>query len=224
MKKLFILLASFGLLSGCASIPFDIDSEGGTILEANKRVFFSTAKAHKDNNKGKIRICAEPSPDVSVQIALALQAKSSSFTYTTTLEKLTERSRSVQLLRDWMYRMCEAWVNHAVGADTYYGTIAAYPNTMIATHAIDAIATKGATATLTTKQVEAIQEITEKYFISNEAQVLLKTLQSVNDEIKLLDKNKDNKNKENKIKKTNFKKMIEQKLINIYEILNSKKT
>ena len=77
-------------------------------------------------------VCAEPSPDVALAIAQSFGfgisifaggsgqgAGSGSGATAEGIAQLGERTQSIQLLRDQMYRACEAYANGAITGTTY---------------------------------------------------------------------------------------------------------
>lgn len=131
MRRQIILWCMFAVLtlSGCANfqtisrtttIPKTNDSDSSNVataihLDAQQRLVLSNSMN---------RICAEPSPDAlaayaaslglgvgtpaqeSGSLAQALQSSSGS---------IGLRTQSITLMRDTLYRMCEAWMNKAIG-------------------------------------------------------------------------------------------------------------
>ena len=89
--------------------------------------------------------CAEPSPDVTEAFSQALRAAvelgkpgklslsaSSSVSFATSVAQLGERLAVIQLFRDRMYRMCEAYANGAVDEVAYTLMLARNDKTMAA--------------------------------------------------------------------------------------------
>jgi hypothetical protein len=97
--------------------------------------------------------CAEPSPDIakavsdafggSGALAMALKEPRSgvegrgegsaavSRSYTEAVAQMTERLATIQLLRDGLYRACEAYSNGAISNTTYAVMLSRYDDTMI---------------------------------------------------------------------------------------------
>jgi hypothetical protein len=98
-------------------------------------------------------LCAEPSPDVAraVQAALSLSAAAAgtatppaggtaieaqlafqtNATRSESVAQLTKRIATIQLLRDGLYRACEAYANGAIGPEIYTAIISRYDRMMI---------------------------------------------------------------------------------------------
>src|SRR4051794_18905124 len=89
-------------------------------------------------------ICAEPSPDVAQAISAAFTAAAQVDTnagqssgsgsigssYAASIAQLGERLATVQLLRDKMYRACEAYQNGAISDTSYTLMLARFDKTM----------------------------------------------------------------------------------------------
>jgi hypothetical protein len=126
MFRAIVGLAMASLLTGCAHFTHyqaNIgDPEVGVSMGAKQRVVLMNK--HGTDPK---RICAEPSPYAlsalgaslsgslvdptsSKQLAAALGESSASIGLRTT---------SIQLMRDAMYRACEAYMSHGITEDTY---------------------------------------------------------------------------------------------------------
>lgn len=92
-------------------------------------------------------ICAEPSPDVAQAISAAFTAAaqvdvkasemehasgsgSTGSSYVSSIAQLSERLATVQLLRDKMYRACEAYQNGAISDTSYTLMLARFDKTM----------------------------------------------------------------------------------------------
>jgi hypothetical protein len=82
------------------------------------------------------QFCSEPVPDAANTFAKEFAGKLSgergdakaaadlSQLVNVEISKLFERSQGIQALRDGMYRLCEAYINHAITEDTYQEHIA----------------------------------------------------------------------------------------------------
>ncbi len=82
------------------------------------------------------KFCSEPVPDAVNTLAKEFASKISgaagdknasadlSQLVNVDISKLFERSQGIQALRDGMYRLCEAYINHAISDDTYQEHIA----------------------------------------------------------------------------------------------------
>jgi Skp family chaperone for outer membrane proteins len=124
-------------LSACTNPPgtffkaFSLRDDVSYSTDARQRVITSTEP--KDSSRPglvdpKRIICAEPSPDVAIAVAnsfavgasvLGQGSGSVSAAQAEGLAQLAERTVTVQLLRDQMYRACEAYGNGAITGTTY---------------------------------------------------------------------------------------------------------
>ena len=131
------LLLALSLLSGCAVAPdatykeFDLTGKKSVLTDTRTRAI--TNVPIKDSSRPglvdpKHIVCAEPSPDVAVALANSFGAGISVMGYGSgslsganaeSVVQLAERTVTVQLLRDQMYRACEAYANGAITGTTY---------------------------------------------------------------------------------------------------------
>ena len=165
-----LLLLSLG---GCANYifrSFDIDSGESLSLDAKQRLVLATYKGGKSGNR-KI-VCAEPSPD-AFSATSASAAASTAFTFPTLLPgggqgttsgsggiaaatsesaaSIGLRTQTIQLLRDGLYRACEAYMNGAIDQHQYNIILLNIDKLMVTLLGIDAIGgtPKAAPATIT---------------------------------------------------------------------------
>lgn len=126
--KLIICLCIAGLsVTGCTSTifkPFQIDGTSVSI-DAKQRIVVSTKKGVGDDRN---IVCAEPSPDALVAIAQAASAQANvigqgsgalSVATNESAASIGIRTATIQLLRDALYRACEAYLNGAVNEFGY---------------------------------------------------------------------------------------------------------
>ena len=124
-------------LSACTNPPgtfskaFTLSGDTSYSTDARQRVI--TSNEPKDSSRPglvdpKRIVCAEPSPDVAIAVAnsfavgvsvLGQGSGSVSAAQAEGLAQLAERTVTVQLLRDQMYRACEAYANGAITGTTY---------------------------------------------------------------------------------------------------------
>lgn len=94
--------------------------------DATERVIIKRDRSPWEGSRTPV-FCAEPSPDVTEAFSKALSTAaelsksgeaslnaSSSASFATSVAQLGERLAVIQLFRDRMYRMCEAYANGAV--------------------------------------------------------------------------------------------------------------
>ena len=125
------------LLSGCSSSgesifnKFQLD-DGKSVGTDSKQRFVLNTSPKATPRPGLVQpqriVCAEPSPDVATTVANSISGGfslfgrgSASFSKTEAegLIQLAKRTVTVQLLRDQMYRACEAYANGAITGTTY---------------------------------------------------------------------------------------------------------
>lgn len=140
MRTAFVQGALFSVLltlAGCSTAQnsifrsFDLDNGGSLATDARQRVIINTP-THPTSRPGHVNperiVCAEPSPDVATIVAnsfgfgLNVLGKGNtalSGTQSEAMAQLAERTVTVQLLRDQMYRACEAYANGAISGTEY---------------------------------------------------------------------------------------------------------
>ena len=143
---MFILIRVSALLliictaTSCARLTsifreFTISGKDGISIDAKQRVVIST----KDG------ICAEPSPDAIQSISAALSGSASYQQISASLaSSISEsaayvglRTQTIQLLRDAMYRVCEAHLSGSITHTQYYREIERFRRSMVTLAAIE---------------------------------------------------------------------------------------
>ena len=156
---LVILGMTLGSITGCSSTihkRFTIDDKPATSLsvDARQRVILVTNSGGRSNDKHVV--CAEPSPDVFAALAAAASADVAvgekkvgvSSSLAEAARALGPRTQTIQLLRDGLYRSCEAYMNGIVDWREYKRIVARYDETMITMLAIDSLTQRHTTAGL----------------------------------------------------------------------------
>jgi hypothetical protein len=135
-------------LTACSTInkPFDSDATPPKSLavDAKQRVILVTDRGGPNHDRHVA--CAEPSPDVfvaaaanaSVSADVGKQSGEGSLQYAETAATLS-RGHTIQLLRDGLYRACEAYMNGALNQEDYRDMLAFYDLTMITTLTIEGV-------------------------------------------------------------------------------------
>lgn len=152
-----IVLAALGL-SACSannSAIFrtaNLDGGNSLVTDAKQRVLVSSyASGTSGINRPRRIVCAEPSPDVATALSSAISAAARAdarrqggnpasasgsaalgVTSAESVAQLGERLATIQLLRDGLYRVCEAYANGAVSETTYAIIISRIDDTMTA--------------------------------------------------------------------------------------------
>ena len=141
------------VLGGCESPALrhsifrttSFDSGTAVITGAKQRVVTNLPANVKGGQNEPTRIvCAEPSPDVAQALSTAMTAAASvqvkgqgggslSFgkSAAESVAQLGERLGTIQLLRDGLYRACEAYANGAISDITYAVLLSRYDDTMV---------------------------------------------------------------------------------------------
>ena len=120
-----------GCSSGSQPVTLDISPRGFAATDARLRVITST-EIGEFSRPGLVdplrAVCTEPSPDVAVAAANSFSAGLSIFgqgsgsfsaSQVEVLAALTERTASIQLIRDKMYQTCLAYANGAISGTAY---------------------------------------------------------------------------------------------------------
>jgi hypothetical protein len=134
-QQTFVLGVAAVVLSGCSGTiftPADLESGESFFIDARQRMITNTRIDDGKYQSGQITpkriICAEPNPDVALAVAHSLGAGINVMGYgsgnlsnavSQGLAQLGERFAAVQLLRDILYRSCEAYANGAISNTTY---------------------------------------------------------------------------------------------------------
>ena len=152
MKTLIgLLLGTSMLLTGCNSViykPVPVDTNPATSfsLDGKQRMILVTDRGGKNHDKRVL--CAEPSPDALVGIAasasggLSIAGKGSAdaaASLAEAVQSIGRRTQTVQLLRDGLYRACEAYLNGAIDEDEYKLIISRIDDFAVTLVAIDGI-------------------------------------------------------------------------------------
>jgi len=129
-KYIIITLLLTGFISSCAIKSGSINGVATAYNKAEHRVIY--VKEVEPSIAGMILpteiICTEPSPDIAkaTQTALSLVAKLKgeealqiSHSSAEAITALVERTTTIQLLRDQLFRACESYANGAISATSY---------------------------------------------------------------------------------------------------------
>lgn len=137
-RYLLPLIAVIGL-SGCANWSTlyrkpNFSESDSLLTDIGARAIFVTPRDTKEGqninlrNTPKTIVCAEPSPDSMQAYAAKLDWKllsdsavtrDAALAYSTAASYVGNRTQTVQLLRDQLYRLCEAYANGIIDSDTY---------------------------------------------------------------------------------------------------------
>jgi hypothetical protein len=162
---LVILWTTYGCGANFNSIYRKFETEDDSVLiDAKQRVIaVSQSKTDLKDASGKItatetatRLCAEPSPDALSALSAAASASGSYKEISAQLagsisevaSNIGIRTQTIQLLRDGMYRLCEAYMNGAIDMKEYRAQQRRYQIMMSGLLAIESL-----TGVVTPKQV-----------------------------------------------------------------------
>ena len=126
-------------------------------IDAHQRAIITT-EIRDENGQRRLIYCAEPSPDAFASInstlnrslaAKASNAESQGEITAETLETLTSvasaalnaRNATIQLLRDGLYRACEAYATGALSKNEYVGIVGQYQNVILALLSVELLTT-----------------------------------------------------------------------------------
>jgi hypothetical protein len=124
--------------------PFNVDTDTGATLDAQQRVILVTNYGGPD--RARRVVCAEPSPDTMSAIAAAASAAGGNgevkanlgYAVSQSAASIGIRTPTIQLLRDGLYRACEAYLNGVLDLESYGVILRNYDRVMVALLAIDA--------------------------------------------------------------------------------------
>ncbi|MCP2076353.1 UNVERIFIED_ORG: cell division protein FtsL [Pseudomonas lini] len=134
----FALLSSCILLSGCNQFTYYKE------LEADKRLAIVTEKPEFVGGKELTRriTCSEPSPDALTALAASLSGETKAGVnvagaYSESAASIGLRTQSIQLLRDQLFSICQAYANQGLSSYTYQTLLAKNQQNTIALMAIE---------------------------------------------------------------------------------------
>lgn len=142
-------------LTACSNVDKEVVSrnwEGTNTLVTSAKARTLQRIPYKPGKDGRLLpeyvTCAEPSPDVAEAVSTSFStslaadikglkgvdakaAASLAFARAEAVAQLTERLATIQLLRDGLYRACEAYANGAITDTTYAVLLSRYDDTMV---------------------------------------------------------------------------------------------
>lgn len=160
LKELCALAIVAGLL-GCAGTPIfheysisDGEDTTSALIDAKQRAVIATPGRLDPEDPGSraVLVCAEPSPDALSVVSSSLGAAASvggdgegrsnvsiASAIQEAVRELGHRNATIQLLRDGLYRQCEAYLNGVISADEYRALSNRYVDGMVVLLAIERI-------------------------------------------------------------------------------------
>ncbi|MGD1876931.1 MAG: hypothetical protein ACFB13_05450 [Kiloniellaceae bacterium] len=134
-----------------------IDAKQRAILSAPASGAFTSPQDY--HRRRKVIVCAEPSPDALSAISSTFAASAGGLfpsgeqiqaslasALQETASQLGVRNATIQLLRDGLYRQCEAYMNGLIDKPYYEQIANKYANAMVTLLAIEELAGRGATS------------------------------------------------------------------------------
>lgn len=135
---------------------YEIAGKGvaSVLIDAKQRGIIATSVPRdepRDGSKAPLRrsvvVCAEPSPDLYTVASTELLASVKNSAYSTELSsalvetgrQLGARNTTIQLLRDGLYRQCEAYMNGVISSAEYKNMVNRYVDGMVTLLAIERI-------------------------------------------------------------------------------------
>jgi len=143
-----LIITGCSILTPSIDIPtvetYPINENQIYSVDAKQRLIYSVKQGNR-----KV-ICAEPSPDVfnaiDSRVAGLYETPDSNISIDRSKGEssagLTDRTPTIQLLRDALYRVCEAYMNDLINTEDYRSILMSYDEISIALAAIDAIGRK----------------------------------------------------------------------------------
>lgn len=133
MRNVTFALCCTTVLVGCGNWDavyrkHDFKSGNSAITDIKSRAIISSVSPPSNGNEAALRVCAEPSPDALTAYAAELAVKqdvagktaaSLAGGYQGSAAFTGMRTQSIQLLRDQLYRLCEARLNGWIQDDAY---------------------------------------------------------------------------------------------------------
>lgn len=146
MKSTLLIVGTLAILfSGCST--FNVNKSESRLMSAKERAIIVVQKQGSNpQDSNKTIVCAEPSPDALSSYAMQLAAEgkipeSTAFNLAGSFQEgsafIGLRTQSIQLLRDAMYRNCEAYANGAIDEAEYSIASRRHQRNMVALLAIE---------------------------------------------------------------------------------------
>ncbi len=169
LRHVTVALAVLPMM-GCANYifrPFNIDSGTSLSVDAMQRMVLVTHKGGKSGDR--LVVCTEPSPDAISALAASGSANvsgtlpsatpggpsqgsgagSGSFAMSEAVASIAMRTQTIQLLRDGLFRACEAYMNGAIDQHQYNVVLLNIDRLMVTLLGVDAIGGMGMVAPVT---------------------------------------------------------------------------
>ena len=137
------------VVAGCSGgifRTFDADKASASV-DAKQRVILSGVRKTPKGDERRI-ICAEPSPDAMVALAQAMSLEATvagqggggiSGSLAEAVTMIGKRTVTIQLLRDGLYRACEAYLNGAIDDYGYALLLGQFDRLMVSMLALEGL-------------------------------------------------------------------------------------
>ena len=123
-------------------------------IDAHQRAIITT-EVYDETGRSRLIYCAEPSPDAFASInstlnrSIAAEVENRGEISAENIETLTSaasdalnaRNATIQLLRDGLYRACEAYATGALSKNEYVGIVGQYQNVILALLSVELLTT-----------------------------------------------------------------------------------
>ncbi len=164
LNKLGLIVLTIYTLAGCSASHYMYNMEhlidkkitrnqdgGVTETQVDGKAISVDAKQRfvfmQGGENGNSMICAEPSPDalsaivsgVTIGASGTSNIFNSAFSNSESASSIGLRTQSIQLLRDGMYRLCEAYFGGIIGKEETGRRMSRYQDTMVAILAIESL-------------------------------------------------------------------------------------
>ncbi|MCZ6771979.1 MAG: hypothetical protein O7G83_08340 [Proteobacteria bacterium] len=153
MTRSCAVLVTMVMLGGCGAggaktfKKFNIDKGDSIAIDATTRVILVTQKGGATHDQ--FVVCGEPSPDAIVASfgaeatvkATVPQGPSGALSgeISQTAKSIAVRTATIQLLRDGLYRSCEAVINGMIGPSEYLTILKGIDDVMVVLQGIDSL-------------------------------------------------------------------------------------
>ena len=150
LRFILLILVAGMLAAGCTgtifkSFSIDDESAKSISMDARQRLVIVTDKGGPDRDRRVV--CAEPSPDAFMALAASAGANVSiggkeAGGYGSMAEAagaLGIRTQTIQLMRDTLYRSCEAYMNGLIEQSDYRKILAAFDELLITLVALEGL-------------------------------------------------------------------------------------
>jgi hypothetical protein len=143
---LFVIPLAVVGCSGGIFRTFDADKASASV-DAKQRVILSGVRKTPKGEERRI-VCAEPSPDAMVALAQAMSLEATvagqgggsvSASLAEAVAMIGKRTATIQLLRDGLYRACEAYLNGAIDDYGYALLLGQFDRLMVSMLALEGL-------------------------------------------------------------------------------------